>query len=63
MKHCMSRVFRAWHHAGLRDKGGQFSSWAWERSSENEVGKMEEGIVLCGALGIDYVEFDVSREI
>ena len=27
------------------------------------MGKMEEGIVLCGALSVEYVEFDVCREI
>ena len=24
---------------------------------------MDEGVVLCGALGVDYAEFDVWREI
>ena len=27
------------------------------------MGKTGEGVALCGALGIEYVEFDVCREI
>ena len=27
------------------------------------MGKMEEGVVLCRALSVEYVEFDVCREI
>ena len=63
MKHCKTRVFRAWQHAGLREswkEGGQFCLWAWERS---RVGKSEDMAVLCGASDVDHVEFDVWREI